>query len=270
MRLKERPNKDRRQTAKDMLREASAEPTLNEQIDLPPVLVAHMKSFLEKDFYEVNSWINQLETAIALNTLFPDEAERFKQQVLTKKGFPLDEQFLNTLPTDGLSAISQLAAEKLPTFPPELLQFQLKAIEIEGMIDRKLERASQTIQLFPHHKSEITQAVQTELDNLDMNLIWIPDGSILWVMRDALLIDPSLHPLFQEFMHAHQKEFDALFSKIKKVGVASEAKSLATWFAVYKLLLAKEIKLSPSGILLAVEKPKVSSGSRLPERSLSA
>lgn len=144
MKLREKTRGGRKPKGADLVL-PSREPGLNEQVGLPKELEQQMRSFLEVDFGDLGQHASQLETAVSLVTLFPDEADKFRQQA------PIDKAF---------------------------------------------------------------------------------------------------------------------FTKVKQVGVASDASNIAAGFAVYKLLLAEKIRLTPSGILLAVEPSDLRGKKSLPERSL--
>lgn len=248
------------------------EPGLNERVGLPKELEEHLRSYLELNIHVLKDTVNQLETAVGLITLFPEEADQFRQQAPVDKVIRdltpnLESNPFSDFTVRGLRGVSQLYPNRL-TLGSKVLEQELTVLRTDNRVNSRIALAASLACIFPDQKTKIVQEVRETVDELEKNFVWISDGSTLWTMRDALILDPSLHLVFKKFLQSYSDEFEQMFVKIKEVGVWLDAGNIATWFATYKLLLADEITLTPSGILLAVEKPDVSATTPLPERGL--
>lgn len=270
MKLGEQRRRPQRLRANEALNpEVPHEATLNERIKLPKKLEDHLRSFLEfGPVTELRTQVDQLETAVGLITLFPEEAEHFLQQapvdpvlqMISDPGTP--QNFEST--QRALTAIRQLAPEK---FPPQekISALQLKKLLVRQNLNFQLAAAAKLALIYPELAIKIKEIIEPELEQMQ-NPVPQDYSSSLWMIRDALTLEPSLHPKLHQFVLDHQAEFEKLFSQIRKGGKVFGSVSIATWYASYKILLAEEITLTPTGILLAVEKPRIAKGRPLPDR----
>lgn len=273
MKLREKPGiRERKLKVAEVLNpELPAEASLNEQIGLSPKWELYLRSFLEHYFTDLAPLVNQLELAAELATLFPKEAQVFLDKA--RVGQVLAQ--LQEKEKNGFTLLDIKTLYVLSRFTP-VPMFTLSASIEQGALDQlagskgswwsKLEYAGWLIRLLPERKQEIQDAVEGQIKNLDT----LRMGTEEWTMaaRFALLIDPKLHPKLHALALNQQNEFEALFIKVKSLGARLKPKDLAAWFATYKLLLADEISVSPTEILLPVEKPRVAGVKPLPERSL--
>lgn len=228
---------------------------------------------MEIDFGTLQTLEKQLGTAVALITLFPKEEEKFRQQSPVDKALSLlpdyTQEGLVNLRLRILTDVSHLTPEEKVPVTPDTFKAEFQLLRGRFGIGLKLELAAELTCLFPDRKEKIMKAVQKDLrETATTKQLWIADGFGLWEIKYAMELDPTLHTQFRKFLLNNRNKFKEFFAKITKASAASLSPStIANWFAVYKLLLAEEITVTPSGILMAVEKLWLSRGGPLPERS---
>lgn len=250
--------------------ELGGEPSLNERIGLTPRLEKDLRTFLETRTDELAQLVQQVEVAIYLTTLFPTVAEQLKQQApvgqLIERLHRGRSDFHNEGTLNHWYLISHFAPEKLPLIPSDIADGRVQTIKsgLSGIWGFEL--AAQGIRLFPARAKEFREAIQPQLDDLDLDLNTLPEDDVLSIAMDVLSLDPSLHAKFHAFALTHQADFESLFTDLAQPKNPVPRGKKTRWFASYKLLLADEIQVSSTGLLFAVEKAPVGQVSPLPER----
>lgn len=249
--------------------EFEREPPLNERIGLTPWLEEELRIFLELEIGSYRQLAEQIEVAIYLSTLFPTEAEQLKQKA------PLDQVTAdlqsgrNDIRDEKIlkmwDSCSRFTPEKVPSFPSDIADSRLEKIRSGFSGQWGFELAAESIRLFPARAKEFMEAIHSALENLDLNTLG--EDNVLDSAMDVLSLDQSLHTKFHAYALSHEGYYKSLFAKLARPQNPIPRGNKARWFATYKLLLAEEITVSPTGLLLAVERSVVGKGRSLPERS---
>lgn len=261
--------RDRKPRSADVLGKEQEVSSLRERLGLPKQVEAKLRQFLvsEKNDYWAG-WLQQVEVAALLISLFPEEAEKIRNQTPIEK---LVNYLPNIRPPEdgiGMKNIKLVSPDQPLTIPERLFQndlFSGPASLWDELI--KLSTAAEVAILFPDRKTDNKKQAQrlfTEQTKGRRVSVDLLDGLFY-----LLHLDPTLHTQIHEFVKSHADEFESMFDIIRTQGTDMAATVVVgRYFTAYKLLLADEIKQLPSGLLVAVERSGVGRAAPLPERNV--